>query len=344
MRLSNYFGRDLVPRDSCAVFLDWDDTLFPSTWIQIQQRSRGLHLLRKDPAIKALCGEIISFLCTVSRIGHVFIVTNAAPGFITKCCHICFPELLPVFDELKVTLIYARPRYDEEGEEAVETWKESAYRMILQGRSIRPLVPELARFYGAPAWSSLLSYADEWSDHAALRSVAAAVSPESVLTAVKARSADSALSAEDLSKELAMVGGLFRHMSRIEVDFPLDMDKEDHRVLVEELTSPRPTNQSLKGSSHVSFGSDWRSDSRSASTSLPTSTESIPDFFIVPNYACTSSSEFPQQFKPARKSVSKTAAGAHSSFSQAALKAESSCDDVCCLDSEASSCSATGAA
>merc|ERR1719487_1146083 len=138
----------------------------------MQQRVRGLHLLRHDPAIRALCTEIISFLCRASRIGHVFLVTASAPDFIAKCCSICFPELTPVFDDLKVTVIYARPRYEEVERDSVETWKEITYRKVLQGRSIRPLVPALARFYGAPMWSLILSYGDEWSDHAALRSAA----------------------------------------------------------------------------------------------------------------------------------------------------------------------------
>ena len=50
------------------------DTLFPSTWIQMQQRSRGLNLIQHDPAMKALCSAIVSFLSSVARLGHLFIV------------------------------------------------------------------------------------------------------------------------------------------------------------------------------------------------------------------------------------------------------------------------------
>jgi hypothetical protein len=179
--LAKYAGPELVARDSVAIFLDWDDTLFPSTWIQMQQRSRGLNLIQHDPAMKALCSAIVSFLSSVARLGHLFIVTASAPGFITKCCRVCFPELLTVLDDLNVTVIYARPTTQDQAEnETVEQWKEAVYRVVLEGRSLRPLVPELARFDGAPQWSLLLSYGDEWSDHASLRSAMAAVSPGSV--------------------------------------------------------------------------------------------------------------------------------------------------------------------
>jgi hypothetical protein len=199
VRLCNYRGLDLVARDATAVFLDWDDTLFPTTWVQMKQsscRRTGLPFFPRDlPRFKALCGDIISFLSRVSRIGHVFIVTAAAPGFIEKCCRICFPQLMRALDELKVTVIYARPQRDVAVNEPVEVWKEIAYGAVLQGRSVRPLVPELARFYGAPGYSHILSYGDAWTDHSALRSAAAVFSPGSVHKAVKARPGECALSA-----------------------------------------------------------------------------------------------------------------------------------------------------
>jgi hypothetical protein len=284
LRLCDYSGLDLVARDNTAVFLDWDDTLFPSTWVQRKQRScreSGTPFLRfhadQTPSLRVLCDEIISFLCEVSHIGHVFIVTAAAPNLITKCCRICFPKLLPVFDALKVTVVYARPQHHETDREPVHAWKEIAYRTVLQGRSIRPLVPALARFYDAPGWSHIISYGDEWSDHASLRTAAAAVSPESVLKVVKARSSEVGLSAEAISKELKMVGRLLRHVASVGVDFPFDMGDAKVRALVEELILPRaspPTRESLSGPSHVIVGSDLKSNLSSASTSLSTIAES----------------------------------------------------------------------
>ena len=36
-RTATYAGPESTVRDSTAVFLDWDDTLFPSTWVQNMQ-------------------------------------------------------------------------------------------------------------------------------------------------------------------------------------------------------------------------------------------------------------------------------------------------------------------
>jgi hypothetical protein len=203
-------------------------------------------LLEQMPSMKALCDRITSFLCEVSRIGHVFIVTASAPNFIAKCCRICFPKLLPVFDVLQVNIVYARPKYHEADNEPVASWKEFAYRTVLLGRSIRPLVPALARFYDAPGWSHILSYGDDWGDHASLRDAVAAVSPESVLKVVKARPAEVALSADAISTELKTVGRLLQHVARVDVDFPFDMGDAQVRALVEGLISvPAATTDSL---------------------------------------------------------------------------------------------------
>ena len=48
-RVASYSGTDFVERDSTAVFLDWDDTLFPSSWLQerIQRTSKASWAAKK---------------------------------------------------------------------------------------------------------------------------------------------------------------------------------------------------------------------------------------------------------------------------------------------------------
>jgi hypothetical protein len=293
VRLSNYAGPEFVPRDGTAVFLDWDDTLFPTNWVQIQQRSakaagRPCHF-HDDPSCKALCSELIAFLCTVSRIGHVFIVTASTHGFIKKCCRICFPKLLPVLDALNVTVLYSRPQNCEaEWDETVEMWKEAAYRTLLHGPFIRPLKPALSRFYNSKGWSHVLSYGDTWSDHTSLVSAAAAVSPESIHACLKARPSHLALSAEALSKELIIAGRLLRELAHVEMDCSYDLDDAQLRVLVEDcdsLRAPAATIEALNGFSHgfplAEFKDNpiipqFKTRGSNSSTSTPTTSTSTP--------------------------------------------------------------------
>jgi hypothetical protein len=181
-----------------------------------------------------------------------------------------------MFDALQLTVVYARPQFHEADNEPVETWKDFAYRTVLQGRSIRPLVPALARFYDAPGWSHILSYGDDWSDHASLRNAVAAVSPESILKVVKARPGEAALSAEVISKELKIVARLLRHVACVDVDFPFDLGDAHVRALVQELISAPPA---ILDPARVVSGSELKSNVSSASTSLPTIQETVSESY-----------------------------------------------------------------
>ena len=122
-RIATYAGPELTARDSTALFIDWDDALFPSTWVQMMQlryKKAGqpfdLQSMRKMKEMQELSSEIKAFLLAASKVGHVFLVTAAAHGFVRKCCRIFFPELRKVLDDLQVTIIYARPQVDAEQE------------------------------------------------------------------------------------------------------------------------------------------------------------------------------------------------------------------------------------
>jgi hypothetical protein len=192
----------------------------------------------------------------------------------------CFPQLMRVLDDLNVTVIYARPQEDVAIKEPVEMWKEMAYGTVLQGRSIRPLAPELARFYGAPGYPHILSYGDLWTDHSALRTAVAAFSPKSVLKSVKA--SEEALSAEGTSRELKLVGSLLRRLACAEVDTTFDMDNAQDRDVVEKLTSSLASPSRAKSPDDFSrvipgfeLKSNWSSGSiASNSTSTPSTAQS----------------------------------------------------------------------
>merc|ERR1712216_546078 len=66
------------------------------------------------------------------------------------------------------------------------------------------------------------------------------------------------------------VGRFLRHLPCVEVDFPVDMNDSQARVLVEDLASSPQTDKHLKGSSRDLCGLDSESGLSSASTSLPT--------------------------------------------------------------------------
>jgi hypothetical protein len=230
-RIAAYAGMDLTERDSTVVFLDWDDTLFPSTWVQRTQRrceeaGRPVQL-SSHPKMQELCAAIKSLLAAVSRVGHVFIVTAASKGFVRKCCRICFPELLKVLDDLQVKLIYARPQGDAELDEPIEKWKEAAFRKILQAPHERPLPPQLARFYDSPGWKNVISYGDQWTDHTAVLRAAGAFEVETAT--VKAHGTEEGLEPGALARELRGVCGLLPSLVGPEAGRSYDLYDPDVR-------------------------------------------------------------------------------------------------------------------
>jgi hypothetical protein len=226
-----------VDRDSTAVFLDWDDTLFPSSFIKAEQRrcqAAGQPMsLQTNPKMKVLCSEIVSFLSTASRVGHVFIVTAASHDFIRKSCGVCFPELLKVIDALQVTIIYARPIGDAEHYEPIETWKEAAFRRALEAPHTRPLPPALARFHDSVGWQNIISYGDQWTDHTALLKAAAAFAPNSSIKTVKALCPEEGLRPGELAQELRHFSRMLPTLAVLEAGCSYDLDDPEIRSAAE---------------------------------------------------------------------------------------------------------------
>jgi hypothetical protein len=268
-----YAGEDLVDRDSTIVFLDWDDTLFPSTWVQRMQRRMEqegkTYDLHGHPKMKALGLEIASFLKAAAQVGHVFIVTAAAHNFIRKCCRVCFPELLKVFDTLHVTIIYARPsppstlepstphtpHTPHEHAESIETWKEVVFRKVLAAPHERPLVPRLARFYGSPGWRNVLGYGDQWTDHSALRNAAAPLEAPSLIKTVKAHSSEKGLTPASLALELRLVRRMLPHLFGLETGCSYDLDDPAVRKIFD---FPLESGESRPASSKNPFSNSTR--------------------------------------------------------------------------------------
>jgi hypothetical protein len=107
---------------------DWDDTLFPSTWINCQ----GLRLEDDDEPpletrrqLTALAREVERTLRLALSIGQVVIVTNAETGWVELSCRKFFPSLQPLVKTLRV--VSARSTYEEPGFFSPLDWKIQAF-------------------------------------------------------------------------------------------------------------------------------------------------------------------------------------------------------------------------
>jgi hypothetical protein len=257
-RIATYAGPELTARDSTALFIDWDDTLFPSTWVQMMQlryKKAGqpfdLQSMRKMKEMQELSSEIKAFLLAASKVGHVFLVTAAAHGFVRKCCRIFFPELRKVLDDLQVTIIYARPQVDAEQEVYKGQWKDAAFSTLLQAPYERPLPPQLARFYNSEGWQNMISYGDQWTDHASLLRTAEAFGLDAPITTVKAQEG---LSPEALGEQLRMVGKMLPSLAESWTRCSYDLADPGHRA---KFDLPAEACESMIPASFRSLGSSF---------------------------------------------------------------------------------------
>jgi hypothetical protein len=90
------------PVETCIIF-DWDDTLFPSSWVDRIRLHANYQCLEELPEERRLQfvnleQQIITLLEKASNYGHVLIITNAQNGWIQFCCNKFLPNLLHFFE------------------------------------------------------------------------------------------------------------------------------------------------------------------------------------------------------------------------------------------------------
>jgi len=121
-----------------TTIFDWDDTLFPSTWLA--QKTAGLvgstYNNEADTcvifrALAHLVGEIIKKAQTQ---GPVAIITNSAAGWVEYSTHIWYPGLVPCLKGVEI--ISARTMYQNTTSNT-EMWKRLAFFDYMKTQSSR---------------------------------------------------------------------------------------------------------------------------------------------------------------------------------------------------------------
>jgi len=109
------------------IFLDWDDTLLPSSWVT----SMGLRL--EHPAelpadvtsqLQTLENSVIHLINLANQVGTACIITNAETGWVELSCQRFMPRVYPYLSKVKV--LSARSTYEKENNNPSE-WKRRAF-------------------------------------------------------------------------------------------------------------------------------------------------------------------------------------------------------------------------
>jgi hypothetical protein len=107
---------------------DWDDTLFPSTWINgqgLRLEDEGCASPQQQVLLDRLAKDVEQTLRLALETGDVVIVTNAELGWVDQSCRKFFPSMHHIVETLKV--VSARTTYEEIGIFNPLQWKINAF-------------------------------------------------------------------------------------------------------------------------------------------------------------------------------------------------------------------------
>jgi hypothetical protein len=107
------------------IIFDFDDTLFPTSWLQHGFRSESLLNEHHTEQLKILAERVLQVLHMALRLGRVVIVTNGLEGWVEMCCEEDMPSLMQIF--AKVDIVSARSKYENKSPDPSE-WKRLAFQ------------------------------------------------------------------------------------------------------------------------------------------------------------------------------------------------------------------------
>jgi hypothetical protein len=141
------------------IIFDFDDTLFPTSWLQGQGLFCAEAVLSEDQEdqLRMLGERTLPMLHMAMRLGKVVIVTNAMDGWVETCFAKMMPSLVQVFDKIKV--VSARSKYEEQSADPSE-WKRLAFEFEV----------ELLEFAGAIQFN-VVSLGDSLHEQLAVQSL-----------------------------------------------------------------------------------------------------------------------------------------------------------------------------
>jgi hypothetical protein len=120
----------ITPNNTLFI-LDWDDTLFPTTWTTRNNINLLDNSIRDQYVVhfQELDRILSSFLKSISRYGKVIIVTNATENWV-KISAIVMPQTYN-FIKKKISIVSARDLFSQHTKE-MPNWKKMTFQLIIR--------------------------------------------------------------------------------------------------------------------------------------------------------------------------------------------------------------------
>jgi hypothetical protein len=154
-----------------AIIFDWDDTLFPTSWLKAQSGLKWYEPLPNNSPYKSIfqniSNNIRDVLETAAELGSVSIVTLASSPWVTIAVRNFLPELEAMIVNLGIPVAYAReellPGDDALGSEEVSR--------MLKRRAMNRVIKKFYSQYVQQSWKNVISIGDSVFERQALQDV-----------------------------------------------------------------------------------------------------------------------------------------------------------------------------
>lgn len=160
-------------KSQTAIVFDWDDTLFPTTYVR-HDLGLDLHKSLKDQRLpNSLKQEVAANLqkCATNAanllrlactMGKVILVTLASPPWVTDACKLFYPSLGPLLTELGITAIYAQEDHpvDHDSLQGKSHNELEMHWSRVKGKAIGKALKAFYSQYKGQSWKNILSIGD----------------------------------------------------------------------------------------------------------------------------------------------------------------------------------------
>lgn len=114
---------------STLIIIDWDDTLFPTTWVHDNNISLLNNVNKNKNKFYELDNTIFDVLTNLSKLGKVVIVTNAAKKWVSMSS-VVLPQTKQLINE-SINVISARDMYKKEYPKDTYIWKKLVFKNLV---------------------------------------------------------------------------------------------------------------------------------------------------------------------------------------------------------------------
>jgi len=110
-------------------FFDWDDTLFPTSYLNKYKKDEQVKEIDKTQ-LEEFGKVILDTLVVANKHGRVNIVTNSDPGWIEKSLKRFIPDLLPYI--ATIPIIYSKYNHSKNYPDDPIEWKYQSFKRVLK--------------------------------------------------------------------------------------------------------------------------------------------------------------------------------------------------------------------